>query len=185
MASIEKFLQQIAKGEGPTAGLIGSAAGLGAVSGLRTFTGPALMGQAAQTQAIPIPGEPFQFLTSPRCANVSLGLATAELIADKLPFTPNRTSALPLIGRGLAGAAVGGAICSCFKRRPFWGAVAGAAGAIGGAYAGFYLRRSLTKSGKLPDLLVALAEDALAIGSAIAILRSVDVPSAEIAELES
>ena len=177
MGSVESFLQQMAKGDSPTIGLIGCAAGLGAVSGLRTFLAPALLGQAVQTQAIPKAGEPFKFLMSETAANVASGLAAAELIGDKLPFTPDRTVAFALAGRAAAGAVVGGAICSSFRKRPFWGAVAGVAGAIGAAYAGFYIRQALTKNGKLPDLLVALAEDAISAGGAIAILRSVDPPS--------
>ncbi len=175
MATMEKVLQQLAKGDAPSVGLIGCAAGLGAVTGLRTFTALALIGQAAQTQSIPMTGEPLKFLTDGVGVNVVLGLGVAELIGDKLPFTPARTEPLGLVGRGVAGAMAGSAICSSYKRRPFWGAVVGAAAAIGAAYAGYYIRRGLTKDGRLPDLVVALAEDAVAIGTAIAILRSVDL----------
>jgi uncharacterized membrane protein len=47
-----------------------------------------------------------------------------------------------------------------------WGIVAGVLGAVGASYAGLFARKAIVRLG-LPDPIVALAEDALAIGGAI------------------
>jgi uncharacterized membrane protein len=44
-----------------------------------------------------------------------------------------------------------------------FGAVLGVAGGIGGAFAGYKVRTGLVKALKVPDLVIALLEDAVAI----------------------
>jgi uncharacterized membrane protein len=54
------------------------------------------------------------------------------------------------------------------ERRPFAeGAVLGGAGAIAGAFAGYHMRKRLSR--EMPDLGAAVLEDALAIGGGILI----------------
>ena len=153
-------------------GILAGAAGIGAVAGLRTFTGPALVSQAARTGSIDLEGTPFKFLSTQRAADVTTGLAVLELVADKLPFTPDRTSPGPLIGRAISGGLAGAAVCAARKRDWVPGAIVGAVAAIGAAFAGYLFRRSLTKSAGAPDLLVALAEDAITIGLGVVTLRN-------------
>src|SRR6202451_2103422 len=75
----------------------GREAAIGAVCGLRTFTGPAI-------------------LAGPANRDILVLLALGELIADKLPFMPNRTSAPGLAARFIAGAICGMAIAGRRKR---------------------------------------------------------------------
>lgn len=108
-------------------------------------------------------------LGNPIAANVLAGLAASEIVADKLPMTPNRTDLSGLIPRIISGALCGAAL-NCARKQPFGtGALAGALGAVGGAFAAFHLRKLLTKSIGLPDLPVALVEDALAVGLGICV----------------
>jgi uncharacterized membrane protein len=47
--------------------------------------------------------------------------------------------------------------------------IAGALGALAGTYAGFYLRRKLSE--QLPDKVVAVAEDVIAVGGGALLAR--------------
>jgi uncharacterized membrane protein len=148
---------------------LAGAAGIGAVAGLRSLTAPALLAQAAVTGSVDLSGGPYAFLGTQRTADIVTALAVGELVSDKLPFTGDRTEPFSLAVRGVSGAIVGAAVCSARKKAAGPGALVGALAAIGTAYLGFALRRALSR--KAPGLLVALAEDAITIGIAVAVLR--------------
>jgi uncharacterized membrane protein len=150
---------------------LAGAAGIGAVAGLRSMTAPALIAQAARTGSIELKNGPAAFLGTQQGANIATTLAVLELVADKLPSTPNRTSPVPLLARAVSGAIAGAAVCSARKQPWLPGAVVGALAAIGAAYAGYTIRRKLTDDAELPDFWVALAEDAVTVGIAVAVLR--------------
>jgi uncharacterized membrane protein len=94
-------------------------------------------------------------------------LAAGELIADKLPSTPSRLDPGPLAGRLALGALSGSVLEAARNRSPVEGAVCGGAGALAGAWAGYTARKALVSSGRIPDMAVALLEDAVAIGVAL------------------
>jgi uncharacterized membrane protein len=98
-------------------------------------------------------------------------LAIGEAVADKLPFMPNRTQAGSLAFRAVSGGVSGAAIASARRKPAFWGAVIGAAAAVGATYGAFHLRRRVGKSLHVPDAVVALAEDALAVSVGVAAMR--------------
>jgi uncharacterized membrane protein len=99
------------------------------------------------------------------------GLAAGELIADKLPATPDRTIPPALAFRAFSGGFAGRSVAALFDADRIAGTVAGVAGAISAAYLGKALRAAIVRSSGLPDPLVALAEDALAIGLAVVSTR--------------
>ena len=126
------------------------AVGIGLVTGLRSQTGPAAVrlrhgGPAALV--LPL-------------------LALGELVVDKLPGIPPRTAPPGLALRiglgGFAGASLAGG-----KGDRRVGFVLGAAGALAGAYLGLRLRTAAVAKSGLPDPVVALAEDAVAVGAAL------------------
>jgi len=125
-------------------------AAMGAVCGLRTFTGPAIV-------------------AGPAHRNVLVLLAAGELIADKLPFMPNRTDPPSLAARFISGAICGMAVAGRRKRgeRILSGIVGGTA-ALAAAYAGLQYRRHV----KLRPLPAALLEDAIAVGAGTAVVAS-------------
>jgi uncharacterized membrane protein len=88
------------------------------------------------------------------------GGALAELVVDKLPSTPNRTSPAFLAGRLALGATAGFLVS-----RRFLGACVGALGALAGSFGGFRARQLVTGGGKR-NAWAAVLEDALAIGVA-------------------
>ncbi len=98
-------------------------------------------------------------------------LAAGELIADKLPGTPARTIPPALAFRALSGGYAGRSVARSLAADGRAGAIAGAAGAIAAAYLGMALRSAIVRATRLPDPIVALGEDALAIGGAVQATR--------------
>ena len=94
-------------------------------------------------------------------------LAIGELIADKLPFIPGRTQPGPLGARIVFGALCAAALCLSGGASLLLGAILGGAGGIAGAFAGYNYRRWLSRGAKLPDLLIALLEDVVAVGGGL------------------
>ena len=141
----------------------GLAIGIGGVAGLRPMTALAAMAWAVrrgriQTEPSPIVVWMLSAATSKRIAQ----LAISELIVDKLPFTPSRLKPKPLTLRIVTGTICGAALYSTAKRSIADGAVLGGAGAIAGSVAGYQIRKRLRRD--MPDLAVALLEDAVAVG---------------------
>ena len=127
------------------------------------MTATAAVSWAACYGWLNLEGTPLQFMGSGLAVAIFTLAALAEYVADKLPRTPNRTSAGPLIGRillgGLSGAAIGIASGSSLLA----GAVLGGLGAVLGAYAGYHARRRLVSGLGVKDIVIAVSEDVLAI----------------------
>ena len=94
-------------------------------------------------------------------------LGVGELIADKLPFIPGRTQPGPLGARIIFGALCAAALCLSGGASLPLGAMLGGVGGIAGAFAGYNYRRWLSRGAKLPDLLIALLEDVVAVGGGL------------------
>ena len=88
-------------------------------------------------------------------------VAAAELVADKLPFTPSRTKAISLIARAASGVIVGAALSPRLRAA---GAAVGAAAALVATFGLHRLRSGLTTRLRVPNLLAGAIEDALVIG---------------------
>ena len=132
---------------------------------------PAAVSWAAHLGCIDLRDTPLAFLgATPAIAITSL-LAIGELVADKLPSIPNRTEPGSLAARAVSGALCGAALCAAAKESAGAGAVLGGLGAVAGAFAGYEIRRKAVRALEAPDFTVALAEDAVAIGSAALFVR--------------
>jgi uncharacterized membrane protein len=133
-------------------GILLAAFGLGIVSGLRAFTPVAAL-----------------LLTRGGILGVIFAIAAlAELIGDKLPFIPSRTSLPALSLRILSGAFVGWSFSKEQGASEIVGAIVGVVGALIGAYGGRAVRvAAIAKIGALPS---AILEDAIAIGFAALIV---------------
>lgn len=139
------------------------ALGLGAISGLRSASGPAFVSRAASRGGLDLGGTRLAFLGSPRLSKALLVMALGELLGDKLPTTPSRTALPPLLGRAASGGVVGAALFVAEGRRAVAGAALGSSAAVAAAFAGESLRALLSEKGGLPDPVVALAEDAVVL----------------------
>lgn len=148
-----------------------TAVGLGAVSGLRTAQALAWMSRELSHGRPSRDGSGLERWLSNDI--VTFGIATAaagELVADKLPNTPDRIRPAALLGRAVAGAIVGAVAAG--RDRQVMGAAVGAGSAVASAYAGWLLRREVGRVTFLPDIAVAIAEDALAAALARRLVRT-------------
>jgi uncharacterized membrane protein len=143
---------------------LGLAFAIGVVAGLRSFTAPAAVCWAAHLGWLHLTGSRLAFLGSTAAVWISTALALTELVLDKLSWIGARTKPGPLIDRLIMGALSGAALGST------WGAISGAAGALVGTYGGYYARHWIVANLKVPDIAVALVEDALAVGGALLIV---------------
>jgi uncharacterized membrane protein len=130
---------------------------LGVTAGLRSMTAPAALALAQQQK---FGRESVWPLNSPRVGRVLMAMAVGEMILDKLPFAPNRIAPGVLTGRLLSGAMCGAAVSRDDQKN---GALLGVVGALAGSFAGYFLRKGAVKASGLPDAVIALAEDALAV----------------------
>jgi uncharacterized membrane protein len=123
---------------------LAGAALVGAAAGLRTFTGPAALALRGR-----LPGG--------RAVAV---LAAGELVGDKTPWVPARTDPPSLAGRTTSGA-----LCGVVLAGPP-GAAVGALAAAGSTFASYRARRALGELTGLPDPVIGVAEDGVAIAAA-------------------
>jgi uncharacterized membrane protein len=155
----------------PTNVYVRSAA-LGFVGGLRSITPFAVLSLLRRgNDNSGSPSDPLQYLSTPVARIITSVLAVGELVGDKLPFTPSRLSPGSLAGRVVIGALVGWAICRQSNQSPIIGAILGAVGAASGSAAGYYARTWLAKVTKLPDPVLGVVEDLLAVGAGALIAR--------------
>jgi uncharacterized membrane protein len=138
-----------------------TAAGLGAVSGLRTAQALAWLSRELSHGRPTRDGSSLERWLSTDIVTFAIATAAAgELVVDKLPNTPDRIRPHALLGRAVAGAMVGAIAAG--RDRQMIGAAIGAGSAVASAYAGWLLRREASRVTFLPDIAVAIAEDALA-----------------------
>lgn len=147
------------------------ALGLGVLTGIRSMTGPAWVIFATQHGALELPPEKLSWTKSDPAMKLAIALAAGEYVADKLPVVPDRTSAIPLLGRLGLGALCGAAVEFSFDRKWHTGAALGTLGALLGAFAGFGYRKYIAERG-LPDLPFALLEDGATLTAAYLLYRS-------------
>jgi uncharacterized membrane protein len=145
---------------------------LGFATGLRTTWGLASLGLRAHTAPRGFKGTPFGWLAYRPVATLLGLMAAGELVGDKLPIVPDRIAPVPLLGKVQFGSLVGSATYT-EQDAPWWqGALIGAACAVAGAFAGYNYRTRVARALNVPDLPVALTEDAAAAGLAAAALKT-------------
>ena len=133
--------------------MIVAAALLGLCAGLRTFTAPAVL----------------WLLRHPGPIAWSLAaLAVLEYVADLHPNAPPRAGPMGLIARVCSGGFCGGALLALAGHSIVEGVVAGALGAIAGAFGGLWLRMHAIRI--IGRVAAAVLEDALAIAASAAVV---------------
>ena len=147
-------------------------AGLAAIAGLRSMAAPALLSRAVRRGYIGgLQGTPFAALGSPKVSTTLQLAMIGEMVGDKTPFVPSRTSTPALLGRALSGALVGTTLFISEGRRGTSGAVLGALCAAVAAYAGERFRVEGAAKLGLPDLILAFVEDGIVLFGGTRLLR--------------
>ena len=118
-------------------------------------------------------GTKLAFINAPATLIIITLLALGELVADELPGTPSRTVPLGLIARLVLGGLCAIALAVSVGGNFVAAAIFGIAGALMGTYGGYNVRQALVSRAHLPDLVVVLAEDAIAIAGGLLIVSHV------------
>ena len=140
---------------------------IGGIAGLRSMTAPALVSWASHLGRLHLRGTWLAFLGYAWTPSILTLLALGELVADQLPSTPSRTAPFGFGVRIITGA-VSGAAVGTAGGTMVGGMVAGIAGAVIGTLAGHAFRARLAAAFRC-DRPAAFIEDAIALGSALAI----------------
>ena len=148
---------------------------IGVLTGLRALTPVAVLTWGAHLHWVRFEGTHHAFLGSKIALVIFTLAALGELVRDKLPNTPSRTELSGLIPRILLGALCGasiGLLCEAVAGHAaiLLGALAGAVGGVAGCFGGYRARVGLTKALGVPDFVVAILEDLVAIGGSLLLI---------------
>jgi uncharacterized membrane protein len=140
---------------------------LGVVTWMRSMTAMAVLCWFAYKGDLSLDGTWASWAAKLITAIIFTVLALGELVADKLPKTPNRTAPGPLLVRVVIGGLVGSIVAAGLNGSEFEGAILGVGGALIGAFGGYLVRREIVLRLGSKDWPVALVEDASAILCAV------------------
>jgi uncharacterized membrane protein len=143
---------------------------IGVINGLRSMTAPAILCWAVQWKWLDLQDSRLAFIASPVVTYIVTAFAIVELVIDKLPKTPSRKAAVPLIARIVLGGFSGAVLCVAANQSAVLGAVLGGPGGVTGAYVGYEARTRLVRRLRVPDFVIAILEDAVAIGGGLLIV---------------
>lgn len=143
---------------------------LGGLTGLRAFMPLTVLAWMLHLSQGSLPDGPLRFLHETPAVVILTIVAVVEWIADKLPGTPSRLRLPGLVGRAILGAVCGIIAGEAWGASWGAGAIAGLVGAVLGAWVGYEVRTRWARELRWPDLVVALIEDAVAIGGTVLIV---------------
>ncbi|MGB6384082.1 MAG: DUF4126 family protein [Terriglobales bacterium] len=138
--------------------------GIGVVTGLRSMTAPAVVAWATHLGWINLFGSHLAFMGSIWAVAIFTLGALGEFVADQLPNTPARTAPVGLSVRIVMGLLTGACIGIAGGASLWLAALVGAIGAIAGAFGGYQARVGLVRALHVPDVVIAIPEDLVAVG---------------------
>ena len=148
--------------------------GLGVIAGIRAMSAPALLShKLVRTVPIKQPTKPIDYLAQPPVEIALKVLAGAEIVGDKVPHGPKRTSPPQFIARISSGAACGAFVSEAEGKSAPLGLVIGGVGAVASTLLFYNLRTWLDHDLGIPDVVGALIEDALVISVGWQIANSI------------
>ena len=139
---------------------------IGLLAGLRSLTAPAAVSWAVYLGWLRLE-RPLALIGSLPAVVILTLLALGELVADKLPRTPNRTSPVGLTARVLTGGLTGACVAAGGGQSALLGALLGVLGGVVGCFAGYQARTRLVQTLGTRDIYVALAEDFVAVAGCL------------------
>ena len=139
---------------------------IGFFAGLRSLTAPAATAWAVYLGWLRLE-RPLSLIGSFPSVVIFTVLAVLELVTDKLPQTPSRTSPPGVIARIVMGGLTGACVAAGGGEGVILGAMLGAVGGVVGCFAGYQARMRLVKAIGKPDIYVALLEDLVTIAGCL------------------
>lgn len=136
---------------------------LGFTTGLRSLTPMAVLCWYAYLEYLPVSGTWAEWTGRLSVAIAFTVLAVGELIGDKSPRIPDRTSPLPLLVRIVLGGLAGAIAATAIDGPGIEGVLLGIVGALLGAFVGFMVRRDLVEKIGCKDWHIGVVEDLCAI----------------------
>jgi uncharacterized membrane protein len=145
--------------------------GFATLAGMRSMSAPAFLSHYLSRQPhAGLDGSPLRFLRKPSTATALKVLVAGEVVADKLPMTPDRIAPPVLLGRLLSGALVGATWYKSRHGSAIGGGLLGAAVAVAATFVSYALRTGASEKSGLPIALVGVGEDALVLAGGTALL---------------
>jgi uncharacterized membrane protein len=138
--------------------------GIGVVAGLRAMTAPAVACWAAHLHWINLQGTHLAFMGTTVALVIFTLAAIGEIVNDKLPKTGPRTALPAVVARMITGALAAATLTVGAAGSPWVGALLGVIGALVGTFGGYQVRTRTVKAFGLPDFVIALVEDVIAVG---------------------
>jgi len=148
-------------------GAVIAAFGLGFVGGLRSMTAPAVVAWAAAMGWMRLGNSPLAFMGSRWAVAIFTVAALGEFVADLLPIAPARTKPFPLSARIIVGLFTGASVAFAGGFALWFGMLWGALGAVAGAFGGYRARVGLVRKLRVPDAVIAIPEDILAVSTGL------------------
>jgi uncharacterized membrane protein len=146
--------------------------GIGALAGLRSASAPAIASHIlSHHHSRRLRGTKLGFMQSGAAATTLKLFAAGEMVADKMPFTPNRIKPASVAFRCLSGALAGASISKATGGKVGAGALFGAATALASTYISFLLRKATVKTTGVLDPIIGALEDALVLGAGAKLIR--------------
>ncbi|WP_210521066.1 DUF4126 family protein [Hymenobacter terricola] len=146
--------------------------GFATLAGMRSMSAPAFLSHYLSRQpSSGLAGSKLRFLQKPVTANVLKLLAAGEMVADKLPTTPDRIAPPVLLGRLLSGALVGAGWYKSRHGSAIGGGLLGGLAAVAATFISYALRTGISKQSGTPIALVGVGEDALVMAGGAALVR--------------
>ncbi|HEX8506242.1 MAG TPA: DUF4126 family protein [Hymenobacter sp.] len=147
--------------------------GFATLAGMRSMSAPAFLSHYFSRQPhAGLAGSRLRFLQKPFTAGVLKLMAAGEIVADKLPNTPDRIALPVMTGRLLSGALVGAAWYKSRHGSALGGGLLGATVAFAATIVSFALRTGISEKSGVPVALVGVGEDALVLGGGAALIGS-------------
>lgn len=139
---------------------------IGFFAGLRSLAAPAATAWAVYLGWMKLE-RPLSLIGSLPAVVILTVLAVVELVMDKLPKTPSRTSPPGLIARIVTGGVTGACVAVAGGQGALLGGLLGAVGGVVGCFAGYQARTRLVKALGTRDTYVALLEDLVAVAGCL------------------
>ena len=146
--------------------------GFATLAGMRSMSAPAFLSHYFSRQPhAGLAGSSLRFLQKPFTAGLLKVAAAGEMVADKLPNTPDRIALPVVMGRLASGALVGAAWYRSRHGSAVGGGLLGAAVAFAATIMSYALRTGISEKSGVPTALVGAGEDALVLAGGAALLR--------------